>query len=218
MSLVRFRPEAPNTKRPEGFLPFRAPCECSSSGRAPPCQGGGSEFEPRHSLQIFSARLFPVTEEGGGPGELGTSTRARGVPRAHKIGRCGPRKSGSFCGWRKRVRASSLAPNFYGAQRSVRCHSQVVRQSAAKARFPSSNLGGTSKMKHQPMAGVSLWVPAAWGRSALRRFQSSGGQSPPSGNSPLRFKFTPHSRRGPEGPYGKGRSDSELAASTQNAV
>ena len=25
-------------------------CECSSSGRAPPCQGGGSEFEPRHSL------------------------------------------------------------------------------------------------------------------------------------------------------------------------
>ena len=27
-----------------------AKCECSSSGRAPPCQGGGSEFEPRHSL------------------------------------------------------------------------------------------------------------------------------------------------------------------------
>ena len=23
---------------------------CSSSGRAPPCQGGGSEFEPRHPL------------------------------------------------------------------------------------------------------------------------------------------------------------------------
>ncbi len=27
-------------------------CECSSSGRAPPCQGGGSEFEPRHSLHV----------------------------------------------------------------------------------------------------------------------------------------------------------------------
>ena len=26
--------------------------ECSSSGRAPPCQGGGSEFEPRRSLQF----------------------------------------------------------------------------------------------------------------------------------------------------------------------
>ena len=25
---------------------------CSSSGRAPPCQGGGSEFEPRHPLQL----------------------------------------------------------------------------------------------------------------------------------------------------------------------
>ena len=26
-------------------------CGCSSSGRAPPCQGGGSEFEPRNPLQ-----------------------------------------------------------------------------------------------------------------------------------------------------------------------
>ena len=35
-------------------------CECSSSGRAPPCQGGGSEFEPRnplHSLGKYSWRL-----------------------------------------------------------------------------------------------------------------------------------------------------------------
>ena len=28
-------------------------CGCSSSGRAPPCQGGGSEFEPRHPLHFF---------------------------------------------------------------------------------------------------------------------------------------------------------------------
>ena len=26
-------------------------CGRSSSGRAPPCQGGGSEFEPRRPLQ-----------------------------------------------------------------------------------------------------------------------------------------------------------------------
>ena len=38
MSLVRFRSEAPL-------------CGRSSSGRAPPCQGGGSEFEPRRPLQ-----------------------------------------------------------------------------------------------------------------------------------------------------------------------
>ena len=30
-------------------------CGCSSSGRAPPCQGGGSEFEPRQPLQTKSA-------------------------------------------------------------------------------------------------------------------------------------------------------------------
>ena len=27
-------------------------CGCSSSGRAPPCQGGGSEFEPRFPLSL----------------------------------------------------------------------------------------------------------------------------------------------------------------------
>ncbi len=32
-------------------VPGRQICGCSSSGRAPPCQGGGSEFEPRHPLQ-----------------------------------------------------------------------------------------------------------------------------------------------------------------------
>ena len=31
-------------------------CGCSSSGRAPPCQGGGSEFEPRHPLQTNKER------------------------------------------------------------------------------------------------------------------------------------------------------------------
>ena len=30
----------------------RMKCGCSSSGRAPPCQGGGSEFEPRHPLHM----------------------------------------------------------------------------------------------------------------------------------------------------------------------
>ena len=31
-------------------------CGCSSSGRAPPCQGGGSEFEPRQPLQLVHLR------------------------------------------------------------------------------------------------------------------------------------------------------------------
>ena len=37
-------------------------CGCSSSGRAPPCQGGGSEFEPRHPLHFaLVAQLDRVT-------------------------------------------------------------------------------------------------------------------------------------------------------------
>ncbi len=33
-------------------------CGFSSSGRAPPCQGGGSEFEPRNPLQRTSGAIF----------------------------------------------------------------------------------------------------------------------------------------------------------------
>ena len=41
----------PVTLEVDGSSPFGvAICGCSSSGRAPPCQGGGSEFEPRHPL------------------------------------------------------------------------------------------------------------------------------------------------------------------------
>ena len=47
--LVEQRTENP---RVVGSIPTEGTiCGCSSSGRAPPCQGGGSGFEPRHPLQ-----------------------------------------------------------------------------------------------------------------------------------------------------------------------
>ena len=52
MSLVRFRSEAPFVLQFQGKE--TAVCGRSSSGRAPPCQGGGSEFEPRRPLQTNS--------------------------------------------------------------------------------------------------------------------------------------------------------------------
>ena len=88
MSLVRFRPEAPTKQSPGRAPPFQATCECSSSGRAPPCQGGGSEFEPRHSLHFLE----------------------------------------QLC--------------------SIRCHSQVVRQSSAKAPPPVQIWVAPPKKKH----------------------------------------------------------------------
>ena len=143
MSLVRFRPEAPS---PADFSAGDPKCECSSSGRAPPCQGGGSEFEPRHSLQLRSKELF--------------------------------------------------APYL------IRCHSQVVRQSSAKAPLPSSNLGGTSKKK-DTLKSVSFFFGSGGFKAAstLRRLKCSGSAKPPLRNSSLRSQFTPHSRRGPEGPF-----------------
>ena len=46
MSLVRFRPEPPLV------------CGFSSSGRASPCQGEGSEFEPRNPLHFFIYKRY----------------------------------------------------------------------------------------------------------------------------------------------------------------
>ena len=44
-----------------------------------------------------------------------------------------------------------------------------------KDEVPSSNLGSSSKKKHQPMAGVSFWVPAAKGRLRPPEILMSGG-------------------------------------------
>ena len=52
--LVEQRTENP---RVVGSIPTEGTiCGFSSSGRAPPCQGGGSEFEPRNPLQHLSSR------------------------------------------------------------------------------------------------------------------------------------------------------------------
>ena len=45
----------------------------------------------------------------------------------------------------------------------IRCHSQVVRQSSAKAPLPSSNLGGTSKTKGHPKGCPFVLGSAAQG-------------------------------------------------------
>ena len=53
--LVEQRTENP---RVVGSIPTEGTiCGCSSSGRAPPCQGGGSGFEPRHPLHLEAEAL-----------------------------------------------------------------------------------------------------------------------------------------------------------------
>ena len=100
------------------------------------------------------------------------------------------------------VASSSLVTrsNFLEHFCSRWCHSQVVRQSSAKAPLPSSNLGGTSKKK-DTLKSVSFFLgfdgsrpPPPFGDSNAR-----GRQSRPC--AILRSEFTPHSRRGPEGPF-----------------
>ena len=68
MSLVQFRPEAPSSPRaqqqvfpapvPACSLPF-IPCGFSSFGRARPCQGRGSGFDPRNPLHEKSLICLP---------------------------------------------------------------------------------------------------------------------------------------------------------------
>ena len=52
---------------------------------------------------------------------------------------------------------------------------QSVERILGKDEVPSSNLGSSSKKKHQPMAGVSFWVPAAKGRLRPPEILMSGG-------------------------------------------
>ena len=65
-------------------------CECSSSGRAPPCQGGGSGFEPRHSLQKerhASKRVFfwPLCPDGQMSSSGGTPSIPRPLARKEPL-------------------------------------------------------------------------------------------------------------------------------------
>ena len=77
--LVEQRTENP---RVAGSIPALGTiCGLSSSGRAPPCQGGGSEFEPRSPLQSKSGHPIWMSCFFNRPEELAVSTRARS---AHK--------------------------------------------------------------------------------------------------------------------------------------
>ena len=64
-------------------------CERSSSGRAPPCQGGGSEFEPRRSLHASRLHLQP------GFLHLSGKRKKKNSPVSHR--RQGSRGKGSRC-------------------------------------------------------------------------------------------------------------------------
>ena len=83
MSLVRLRPEAPRCRN------SGAVCGRSSSGRARPCQGRGSEFEPRRPLQ----KEHPIRQDGvfflemcHSAGELAASTCAKRVKSRGEAG------------------------------------------------------------------------------------------------------------------------------------
>ena len=83
---LRFLPEADSA---EGVIRTagRYRRGCSSSGRAPPCQGGGSEFEPRHPLHsgagfVCLLRFFIETGHPAGFAAIRCSRPAgRCIPR-----------------------------------------------------------------------------------------------------------------------------------------
>ena len=92
-------------------------CGLSSSGRAPPCQGGGSEFEPRSPLQKKDIRKgcpFSFSTDG----ELAASTRARS---AHSMTE---ERQGS-CEWAETIRGmpgSEFEPRSPLHMKKTTCH------------------------------------------------------------------------------------------------
>ena len=125
MSLVRFRLWAPHAGTAQSLAACRLTnaacptCGHSSSGRAPPCQGGGSEFEPRCPPQRrkkpapFRARLWRKRQS---TGFFLLSSQKR---------------QAAFAGAPR-----SRAKEFAVFQTGIRQRSQVVRQRSAKSPPP----------------------------------------------------------------------------------
>ena len=118
------------TKQERNLRPKK--CGCSSSGRAPPCQGGGSEFEPRQPLQkrkhrlkvgafCFIRRITPSPLRG----HTRTFRHSCGLDAGGEIdpnpgtGDFRPGRAGAFCRLRRRGvrtlrRAGSVPPSAAG--------------------------------------------------------------------------------------------------------
>ena len=105
-------------------------CGCSSSGRAPPCQGGGSEFEPRQPLQIKGHRCHSV---------LFFCPQHTRFLHLHKIGGRGPRES------LRLLRGVDASSSLVSRSKSkgtdvIRCFS-FARSTLASSTFIKSEVG-----------------------------------------------------------------------------
>ena len=124
-------------------------CGCSSSGRAPPCQGGGSEFEPRQPLQTHhQGNTFPCGNR---------QIRYRNL---FLIEVRGPRKSLLLWGV---IASSSLVSRSNQTLRICAVISaavaHLVERHLAKVEVASSSLVSRSKKKNLSMTGFSFWNP-----------------------------------------------------------
>ena len=105
----------PLDKRSDSCYNPSCRCECSSSGRAPPCQGGGSEFEPRHSLQnkngLRKQSVF-ILEWGIGVELAASTSSTRCAALTFNPGGAGSPQKRSFCGARERASRSGSSRFF----------------------------------------------------------------------------------------------------------
>ena len=168
---------------------YNQPCVCgrSSSGRARPCQGRGSEFEPRRPLQKETPSermvfLFGIWQRAG----------LNSLPRPARSALNQEVRQGSrewLChSWDagKRVRASSRTP-----RRSPSCQPPPARCRGAAAgtlprnRLASSAAGGASALSSSPAPKnkTTLWVVLFFGmyrgprleRARAQREKRAGG-------------------------------------------
>ena len=158
-------------------------CECSSSGRAPPCQGGGSEFEPRHSLHFKKHPGQPVLAGMFFANSLPPPVRA---PRAREIRGAGsPRIPFAGCDSEFEPRHSlhfKKASRSASAGRDVFLRTRCLHLCAHRAHVKSEVRGPRESHSRGAIASSSLVT------------RSSSGQSPPRSRLPLlcgAFHFAP---------------------------
>ena len=153
MSLVRLRPEAPRCRN------SGAVCGRSSSGRARPCQGRGSEFEPRRPLHKSPPKWVVIF--------LRAPRRSPSCQPAPS--RCRGRQSGHF------LETASLLPPQAALRRFPRRRGLPDRQdtrwrSACPARRCATVRGTRERRRYLPNGRRQYAGAARFSRTALTNF------------------------------------------------
>ena len=114
-------------------------CGCSSSGRAPPCQGGGSEFEPRQPLHFLKNHISACGCSSSGRAPPCQGGGSEFEPR-QPLQRKGTELIGAFVFMRSALAASTFVQSEVGAPVKAQLLRGVIASSSLVSRSKKQSI------------------------------------------------------------------------------